>query len=334
MADNSSTTTINPYEVLKIIHNPDDTLTRNYPIPDTLSSDDPNSNDILLNPQNKTWIRIFRPTTTKLQDDDFTVTKKFPLIIYFHGGGFILCSAFSTVFHDFCKSMATHLSALVLSVEYRLAPENRLPAAYNDATDALNWVRDQALDAINGEKWLRDYADFSKCFIMGCSAGGNIAYHAGLRALEFELEPVLKISGLILNQPFFGGVERTGSELRLVNDKVLPIVMSDMMWGLALPIGADRDHFYCNPIVEIDGGTINGEKLGLMIRRCLLIGSNEDPLIDRQIEFGKMLEGKGVKVVSWIDEECYHGIVHFDQKKAEELFVVVKDFIFSTEDEP
>ncbi|OUZ99457.1 Alpha/beta hydrolase fold-3 [Macleaya cordata] len=334
MADQSSTTTIDPYELLKIIHNPDDTLTRNFPISDTPSSDDPNFKDILLNPQHKTWIRIFRPTTTQLQDDDFSVTKKLPLIIYFHGGGFIICSASSTIFHDLCKSMATHLSVLVLSVDYRLAPENRLPAAYDDATDALNWVRDQALDAANGEKWLRDYADFSNCFIMGCSAGGNIAYHAGLRALELDLEPVLKISGLILNQPFFGGVERTGSELRLVNDKVIPIVMTDMMWGLALPIGADRDHFYSNPMVEIDGGgTINGGKLGLMIRRCLLIGGTGDPLIDRQIEFGKMLEGKGVKVVRWIDEEGFHGIVTFEPKKAEEMLGVVKDFIFSNENE-
>ncbi|OVA00177.1 Alpha/beta hydrolase fold-3 [Macleaya cordata] len=187
--------------------------------------------------------------------------------------------------------MATQVSALIVSVEYRLAPENRLPAAYADAIDAVKWVRNQALDAANGEPWLRDYVDYSKCFFMGCSSGGNVAYHTSLQVLEMDLEPV-KISGLVLNQPYFGGSERTGSELRLINDRMLPLVKSDLMWELALPRGADRDHVYCNPMV--DDLTRGGKKVGL-IRRCLVTGFSGDPLIDRQIEFVKMLEEKGIK---------------------------------------
>ncbi|OVA00175.1 Alpha/beta hydrolase fold-3 [Macleaya cordata] len=312
----------NPYEILKIVHNSDDTLIRNLPIPMTPTTDE-NSKDIPLNAKHKTWIRLFRPT--QLQGDNFSATNKLPVIIYIHGGGFILFSAASTMFHDFCKSMATHLSALIVSVEYRLAPENRLPAAYDDAMEAINWVQNQALDAGNGEPWLRDYADFSKSFIMGCSAGGNIAYHACLRALELDLEPV-KINGLILHQPFIGGLKRTESEIRLINDRILPCPVTDLMWELALPIGANRDHVYCNPMV--DDETINGGKLGL-IKRCLVVGCDGDPLIDRQIELMKMLEGKGVKVESWMEEGGFHGIAFLDPQIAEILFGKLKIFIFS-----
>ncbi|MCL7031922.1 hypothetical protein MKW94_020806 [Papaver nudicaule] len=312
-------TTLDPYEKLMCIHNPDDdSLIRNFPNPvTTLTEDDQNAKDISLNPDRKTSIRLFRPPA------ELSATQKLPVIIYFHGGGFILFNAASTMVHNFCQSIATHLPALVLSVDYRLAPESRLPAAYEDAVDALNWVKDQALDTINGEPWLKDSADFSKCFIMGCSAGGNIAYHANLRALELDLEP-LKVNGLILHQPFFGSLERTESELRLINDPYLAPAVSDVMWELALPVGSSRDHVYCNPTADNDGSS--GNLVGL-IKRCLVIGFYGDPLIDRQIQLVKMLEEKGVKVETWIEQGGFHGVAFHDPAKCETLLGKLKHFI-------
>ncbi|XP_026380211.1 probable carboxylesterase 9 [Papaver somniferum] len=221
--------------------------------------------------------------------------------------------------------MANQVSAIVLSVEYRLAPENRLPAAYEDAVESLIWVQNQALDTVNGEPWLRNYGDFSKCFIMGCSAGGNIAYNSCLGASELDLEPI-KICGLILNQPYFGGVERSKSELRLVNDKYVPLVVNDLMWELGLPVGVNRDHVYCNPFVV--GVDENLERKLRFMKKCLVTCSNEDPLIDRDIQFVKMLEEEGVKVVSWIEEFGFHGMAHSHPVKAQEMLQVVRDFIF------
>ncbi|MCL7031923.1 hypothetical protein MKW94_020807 [Papaver nudicaule] len=312
--------TTDPYEKLMCIYNPnEDALVRNLPISVTpLADDDQNSKDISLNPDRKTSVRIFRPPTAEL-----SAKNKLPIIIYFHGGGFILFNASSTIFHNFCQSIATHLPALVVSVDHRLAPESRLPAAYDDAVDALNWVKNQASDTLNGEPWIREYADFSKCYIMGCSSGANIAYHANLRALELDLEPV-KISGLILHLPFFGSLERTESEQRLINDPYLAPAVSDVMWELALPVGSSRDHVYCNPSADNDGSS--GNKAGL-IKKCLVLGFYGDPLIDRQIQLVKMLEEKGVKVETWIEQGGFHGVTFYDTKTLETLLGKLKLFI-------
>lgn len=77
-----------------------------------------------------------------------------------------------------------------MSVEYRLAPEHRLPAASDDAIEATHFIK-------NSEVWFKEHADYSSCYVMGKSAGGNIAKHAGLRVAHFDDFEPLKIKGLI-----------------------------------------------------------------------------------------------------------------------------------------
>ncbi|XP_051143324.1 probable carboxylesterase 120 [Andrographis paniculata] len=274
------------------------------------------SKDLPINPNNKTWARLYLPESAD-------PAAKLPLIVYFHGGGLVAGSVAVSFLHQFCCEIAREIHALVVAVEYRLCPEHRLPAAYDDGVEALQLVRS------SGEEWLRSRADLSTCFLMGSSAGGNIAYHVGLRAISTvdDLLP-LKIRGLILQQPFFGGVERTASEIRLVKDRVLPPVSSDVAWDLSLPAGADRDHEYCNPTAAgISPDLV--EKMRNQRWKVLVTGYEGDPMIDRHVELSRTLKEKGIDVEDDFRDGGCHGLEHFDQSAAKMFYAVVKKFVLS-----
>ncbi|PIN03666.1 Carboxylesterase [Handroanthus impetiginosus] len=176
---------------LNITVNPDGTVkrdpeVRNPPNPDPNSTSSVLSKDITLDPNKNTWLRLYIPKPPP--------TAKLPLIFYYHGGGFVFCNADSSIFDVFCKGLVESLGAIVISLDYRLAPEYRLPAAYEDAVDGFFWVKNTK------DKWITEYADLNNCFLCGTSAGGNLAYHAGLRfaAMAGDLGP-LKVRGMILH---------------------------------------------------------------------------------------------------------------------------------------
>ncbi|XP_050221331.1 carboxylesterase 1-like [Mercurialis annua] len=325
MAENKTFPVSSSDDRPKIFRNPDGTYTRLINFPTIPASPDPGSStspvlskDLTINPTNQTWLRIYLPRHL-LDQSSSTEFNKLPLIVYYHGGGFVFLNADSNVFHDFCITMAEKVNAIVISVDYRNAPEHRLPAAYEDAVEALHCVK------TSQDGWITNFADLSNCFLMGSSAGGNIAYHAGLRVCENiqNLYP-LKIKGLILHHPFFGGSERTMSELKMVNDPVLPPAASDFMWDLSLPVGSNRDHEYCNPMSEL-GFNVRERIIGVGLR-VMVTGGREDPLIDRQVEFAKMLEEKGVKCLTHFGAG-YHGVELTEPSKGGSLLLVVKDFI-------
>ncbi|WOH09395.1 hypothetical protein DCAR_0728852 [Daucus carota subsp. sativus] len=317
-----------PYQFLKLVVNADGSLTRGFEFPRVpptpqLASESPDSSssekqlvlskDIPLNTTNQTFLRLFRPLhhTTKL-----------PVIVDFHGGGFVLMSAISAPFHDMLNRAAVFAPALIITVEYRLAPEHRLPAAYDDALEAIMWVRDQAREVDGSDPWMKELADYSNVHIMGTSAGGNIAYHAGLRVLDTDISPI-QVKGLILNQPFFGGVQRTPSEERLSRNPYLPVTVSDLLWLLSLPPGSDRDHEYSNPLDVVNPKIQR-------LPRCLIRGFEGDALVDRIKGVAKMLEAHGVKVVSKFEEGGFHGAEMADPVKIQELFLQIKDFVYSS----
>ncbi|KAG4991688.1 hypothetical protein JHK87_025145 [Glycine soja] len=310
---------IDPYKHLDIVLNPNRTLTRLRHIPHTAPSSDPTlpvlTKDLTINQQNNTWLCLFLPRIALSPNP-----KKLPFIVYFHGGGFIVASAASTMFHHFCAAMSAAFPAMVASVKYHLVPEHRFPATYDDTVEALEFIRD------NNDEWLTKHANMSSCYLMGSSVGATIAYFVGLREIDTapDLEP-LKIRGLILCQVFFGGTQRCESEIRLEDDEVVPLCVIDMFWELALPVGVDRDHEYCNMRAEKWVG-----KLGMMKElgwRVLVSGNDGDPVIDREKDLVVLLEEKGVDVVSDFDIDGCHGVEYDDESKANQLILVVKRFV-------
>lgn len=322
MSSNSANSKYNFNDFLKMVDNPDGTITRvlNLPIaPATPHDDDPNavlSKDITINAKNNTWARVYLPPQARTK-----TTSKLPIIVYYHGGGFVICSAATAIFHTFCAELASHVPAIIVSVEYRLAPEHRLPAAYDDAVEALDWIKN------SDDTWIKERADLSNCFLMGSSAGGNIAYYAGVRVAESSVENLspLKIKGFILHHPFFGSVQRPGSETRLANDGVLPLCATDLMWELGLPKGADRDHEYCN---AMEGkGLEKCDKIRELGWRFLVNGCDGDLLNDHQLAFAEMLESKGVSVKTDFVEGGCHVVEFVESSKAKKMYGLVKEFI-------
>lgn len=102
-------------------------------------------------------LRVYTPTSG-------TRAQRRPLVVAFHGGGFALGSARQG---DWASSIvARDVGAVVVSVDYRLAPTHRFPAAVEDCYGALAWAADHAEDL---------GADAGRMGVMGESAGGNLA---------------------------------------------------------------------------------------------------------------------------------------------------------------
>ena len=137
-------------------------------------------------PSGKISVRIYTP------EFGMNDAAGYPLLVYFHGGGWLLGNLDT---HDsFCRSFANTSGCIVVSVDYRLAPENRFPAAVEDAYAAVCWVRENARH-FNG--------DASRMAVGGDSAGGNLATVCCLMAKERKgpglahqllLYPVLDLS--------------------------------------------------------------------------------------------------------------------------------------------
>ncbi|KAI3829207.1 hypothetical protein L1987_03324 [Smallanthus sonchifolius] len=314
-----------PYEHLKIIKNKDGTLTRLMEFPQIPATGDVNplpgqtvvSKDVTLDPTKHTWLRIFRPV--KIPSNDNKIAK-LPLIIYFHAGGWINFQVSDALNHETMNKLSGDIPAIAVAVNYRLAPETRLPGQYDDALDALNWIKTQSTDP-TGDPWITQFGDFSRVFLYGTSCGANIALHTALRVINQDISPVT-IAGIILCQPLIGGRKRTRSELKLAADTLFPLPVIDLLWELALPDGTDRDHRFCNPLADQQVKE-KMEKLG----RCLVIGFGGDPLIDRQQDLVQQMVMQGAVVEARFDDVGFHGIEMVDPRRASAILGFVKEFI-------
>lgn len=235
-----------------------------------------------------------------------------------------------SIYHVFMCKLASEINSVIISVGYRLAPEHRLPVAYDDCFSAIEWVRRQAagvrsVQAQNPkepqESWLRSYCDFSRCFLAGDSAGGNIAHHVAMRAAKTDLKP-LHIRGAIIIQPFFGGEKQSTWECE-TSDPALPQKSIDVFWKLSLPVGANRDHPSCNPL--------NSCSLLQDVRLppVLLCISERDVMRERNLEYYEALKKAGKKVRHVIFKDVGHAfqLLHPQSPRVREMIRVTRDFI-------
>uniref|UniRef100_A0A0D6QRE0 Alpha/beta hydrolase fold-3 domain-containing protein n=1 Tax=Araucaria cunninghamii TaxID=56994 RepID=A0A0D6QRE0_ARACU len=246
------------------------------------------SKDMTLDNDLGLWVRIYLPPLGNEQHGT-----PIPVCLYFHGGAFCVGSASWKPFHALCIRVAAAAEAIVVSVNYRLAPEHRLPAAYDDCTAALSWLRSGG----GGDPWIQRHADLSKLFLMGDSAGGNIVHHLVLGDAELNLRRA-QMGGVVMVQPAFAGEARTPSEA----ESPEAMEESDLRRGLALPLGTNRDHPYLNPMASQSSELVNAT-----LPPLLIVVGGRDIMRDRQREYYQGLRsyGKEVKTVEFEEED--HG---------------------------
>lgn len=177
--------------------------------------------DVVFDPANDLQLRLYKPADS--------TGSKLPIFYYIHGGGFCIGSRTWPNCQNYCSQLACQLRAVVVAPDYRLGPENRLPAAIEDGFTALTWLRDQAVSA-DPDPWLSHVADFSRVFISGDSAGGNTAHNLAAQ-LGFgspELAPV-RVRGYVMLAPFFGGTVLTKSEAEGPKDAFLNLELIDRL---------------------------------------------------------------------------------------------------------
>lgn len=191
--------------------------------------------DVVIDPSKPITARIFLPDVTPRSSSN----QLLPLLVYFHGGGFCFGSTTWGGYHHFLGDLSVASQSIVVSVDYRLAPEYRLPIAYDDCYSSLEWISHQA---ISTEPWLAR-ADLSRVFLSGDSAGGNIVHNVAVKAITDAISNV-KVRGLLMIHPYFGSEKRTEQEM--AEGSAGHVASNDMFWGLSIPQGSNRDYLGCN----------------------------------------------------------------------------------------
>ncbi len=207
----------------------------------------------------------------------------FPVLVFFHGGGFVICNLDT---HDSrCRSLANGAGCVVVSVDYRLAPEHKFPAAPQDAYAATKWVAEHAAE-ING--------DASRLAISGESAGGNLTAVVTQMARD-QGGPRLVFQLMIY--PVTNFLAETASLKE--NSEGHGLSRDDIAWFNNHYLNSNDDKL--NPLAS---PMLTRDLSGLP--PALIITAEYDPLRDEGEEYGRLLKQAGVPVTV----SRYDGMIH------------------------
>ncbi|XP_062082506.1 carboxylesterase 15-like [Humulus lupulus] len=273
--------------------------------------------DIVFDKVNDLWLRLYKPAASQSGS-------KLPIFFYIHGGGFCIGSRTWPNCQNYCLRLASDLQAVIVAPDYRLAPENRLPAAIEDGYTAVKWLQGEA-ESEEPDKWLCDVADFGKVFICGDSAGGNMAHHLAVRLGNESAElGRVRVKGYVLLAPFFGGTVRCKSEAEGSKDAFLNLDLIDRFWRLSIPIGETTDHPLVNPF-----GTFGSSLEGVALDPILVVVGRSDLLQDRAKDYAKSLQNWGKKIEYVEFEGQQHGFftINPNSEPSKDLMSIIKRFI-------
>ncbi|OWM70899.1 hypothetical protein CDL15_Pgr014572 [Punica granatum] len=277
------------------------------------------SKDIVILPETSVSARLYRPASVPSG-------QKLPLVVYFHGGAFIISAIADPKYHASLNAMAAEAKALIISVDYRRVPEHPLPAAYDDSWAAIQWVAAQASGDVphvaEAEPWLKEYADFDRVFLAGDSGGANMSHHLAIRLGELNSGKRLVIQGIGMIHPYFWGEKPIGGE---VSDGMRKALV-DSWWRFVCPSNKGCDHPLINPFVDGSPGLDR-----LACERVLVIVSGKDILKDRGRLYYENLVKSGwpgkAEFVEIEDEDHVFHIFDPNCEKAKNMFRRLAMFI-------
>ncbi|KAG8368340.1 hypothetical protein BUALT_Bualt15G0035400 [Buddleja alternifolia] len=272
MADSNSNEVLYDFPPMLRVYK-DGRFERLWPIEFVPASVDPNtgvqSKDVEIAPEIGLSARIYVPRNAD-------PAKKLPVVVYFHGGGFVVESAFSPLYQKHLNALVAEANVVAVSVNYRLAPEFHLPIAYEDSWIALKWVG-SGLD-----KWIQDYADLGRVYLGGDSAGGNIVHNIAMR-VGSENPDGIHLRGAFLNCPYFCGKDPLLNE---ETHELMPKSYLDNLWHYACPSTNDCDDPLINPGMD-------SKLSGLGCKRVLVHVAEKDVLRGRGHLYKEVLEKSG-----------------------------------------
>jgi acetyl esterase len=217
--------------------------------------------------------RIYSPAEAKTQ---------LPVVLYIHGGGWVIADL--DVYDSSPRALAESAGAIVVSIEYRHAPEHKFPAAHDDANAAYKWV------AENAKSW---GGDPNKIAVLGESAGGNMAVNVAIAARDASL-PLPK--AVVAVYPVADTSLDTPSKKAFANAKPLNTPMLSWFFKHTLKDPAEA----ADPRLNLVASNLKG------LPPTTIILAEIDPLHDDGIRLAEKLKAAGVPV----DVKEYTGVAH------------------------
>ncbi|MGW0389552.1 alpha/beta hydrolase [Streptomyces sp. NPDC003042] len=202
-----------------------------------------------------------------------------PLAVYFHGGGWVMCGLDT---HDaLCRALAASSGAVVVSADYRQAPEHPWPAASDDALSVLLWARAEAR-ALG--------CDTGRVVVAGDSSGANLAAVTALRAPEL-------VAGQLLCYPPLDASMASASVAAYGRGYFHTAAHMAWYWD---QYGGDPDHPHVSPLRAPD---LSG------LPRTLIVLADCDVLRDEGLAYGRRLGEAGVDCEIRLYPGVFHGFL-------------------------
>jgi acetyl esterase len=240
-------------------------------------------------------VRVYRRSAGSATGTSSGTARK-PLIVYFHGGGFVYGDLRGGDW--LCGTVAKELDAVVVSVQYRLAPKHPFPAGPDDCYAALVWVAQNAADL---------GADASRLGVMGESAGGNLAAVVTLQARDAALSKNAALSNnaeapVIRHQALLYPATGAGdTESRRANADAFILTAADMQKFGEL-YGGDVSDWRVSPI--------KAKSLAGLPPALIIVGGH-DPLHDDGTLYADALRKAGDEVQLIEYPSMPHGFMNF-----------------------